>query len=274
MPIDPRLHTGFSADGSSYAVADDYAKLLGQALSSYEAKTGNPRGLYESKDEFDQRRQEAPDILSHELMALGGGGGYGRPLIPRTYNVKGNIVQYDPNTGKTKTVYESPKDLIPHTETQVKNWFANNPMMRQEESDALSELNQPNADVVDILGTRHPTLLKNPPYSTRFGPIYRGAQTKKMRAENSPVENIAPNISSLASERDRLTGTLAKNPDLPVATSGSYSNRIGEIDSLLQPQAAPEGGDDLVQVFNPKGLPKRIRASQLEQALKMGYRQR
>lgn len=98
---------GISADGLSYSVALDRDKAFGNAAAEYEARLKNPRaGGYDSPEALDR------EILS-PLRSLFGMGE--RKTIPqKTFEVGGNIVQVDPDTGKTKTVFTAPQTVKEH----------------------------------------------------------------------------------------------------------------------------------------------------------------
>ncbi len=279
MPIQRRRTDGFSEDGLSYSVASDFDKQIGQALAAQEARLKDPRYIPGAQVE----RPDAPDILNQELIdpvltAFGmpnsedraaRHGRYDRysnrnPDANRYTSVKGpngEAFVLDKTTGKTQPFDVPPghvaPTVIPKTGSQVSNWFQNSPTMQAEESEAVSKLNQPGADAVDILGLQHPTLIKNPPYATRYGPIYRSAMEKRQRAANVPTVSAEPNIGSLIAERDKLMGSLT--PDLPPDTASAITNRIGQIDQAVRQPGQGEDAEELITVINPKGKTVKIR---------------
>jgi hypothetical protein len=104
----PRRRDGFSDDGLSYSVADDYSKQMGQALANYEARTAHPRFIPGARVE----NPDAPDILKQELFdpittAFTGGGR--QALQPKTFHVGNELLQQDPFSGAVKSVYASQK---------------------------------------------------------------------------------------------------------------------------------------------------------------------
>jgi len=279
MPIPRRRTDGFSEDGLSYSVASDFDKQIGQALAAQEARLKDPRYIPGAQVE----RPDAPDILNRELIdpvltAFGmpnsedraaRHGRYDRAnsanLSPYAFTKdrNGNTVALDKRTGHAAIAMEAPQEhdvlQVPKTASQTANWFQNSPVMQDEETAALSELSQPGADAVDVLGVRHPTLLKNPPYATRFGPTYRSAMEKRQRAANIPTEAITPNVGALISERDKLAGSLT--PDLPPETTAAITNRIGQIDQAVRQPGQGEDTEELITVINPKGKTVKIRKS-------------
>ena len=102
----PNYGTGFSPDGLSYSVIDDFGKLRAQAMAQYEASMNNPRGYLETPQEYSARRASAPSIYQNELSAIpgmGGGADGGSPL--RTYKTPGGgVVGIDPMSGSSKTL--------------------------------------------------------------------------------------------------------------------------------------------------------------------------
>jgi hypothetical protein len=124
-PLQMRRMDGFSDDGLSYSVASDFNKIAGQALADYEARVKNPRGLHESEEEYNRRRNEAPNLLNAEigaLVSLFGGEPPQQPRYsgPKTFEIGNQIVQQDPITGQyvpvftgTPTPRPEPKFPIP-----------------------------------------------------------------------------------------------------------------------------------------------------------------
>lgn len=292
MPIQPRRTDGFSDDGLSYSVASDFDKQIGQALANQEARLKDPRYIPGALVE----RPDAPDVLNRELIdpvltAFGmptaeerlsrHGRYHDRPESATPFALTklpdGSIGAFDKRTGQFDVVNQASPEaaaqaaaikLVPKNASQTADWFQKSPVMQNEESQALAELAQPEADAVDILGTRHPTLLKNPPYATRFGPTYRSAMEKRQRAAAAPTEAVNVDIAKLVKERNDLASSLTS--DLPEGTQSAINDRIAQIDATMGPQAPQEGGDELVKVYNPKGKLVRIRRSDLGRV--PGYR--
>lgn len=188
----------------------------------------------------------------------------------------GKVFQVNRKTGKSRQIEmgEAPPE-VPKKRSEIADWFANSATMQAEETAALEKLKQ-GGDPVEVLGTQHPTLLKNPPYSTKFFPIFRAAMTSRNRLAGAPIEDISPDVAALVAEREKLTPRIEdKNSVLPPDVRSAITNRIADIDKLLKPDAATsEGDDELVPVINPKGKPTRIRRSDYEKALTEGYRDR
>lgn len=249
MPLSPRS-TGFSDDGLSYSVAGDYNKLLGQALANYEARVGNPRSFQESDADYATRVGSASGILGNELAPLG-------ISVPRTQQPKlvksgqdifaqnaagGLDLLHSGNPLMSKTG-RAAAPVVPETRSQISDWFSKSPTMKAEEAQALESLALPGADAFHVLGTQHPTLLQNSPYSERFGPIYRDAARRHNAIANKPIEPVNPNVSVLSAERARLMKELEANQGLPENTAMAYTNRVNEIDSILQPSYPDESGE-------------------------------
>lgn len=270
---DGYLPTGFTPDGLSYSVAADVSKNVGQSLANFEAATRNPRGLHESESEYNRRVSAAPGLLQAELAPFGLNVPTQRAQpSAKVMKVGDELIRIDPLTGKAESIFGTQQNKqVPKTASAIKNWFATSPTMRAEEEQALAKLSQPGADAFEILSVQHPTLLKNSPYSEKFGPIFRDAERRRARAGNLSVDNMAPNVSALAAERARIAKMLEGAEDLPVNTSGALSNRVAQIDEALTPGPTAGANDRLVIVYNPKGKLTQIRSSQLEKALKLGY---
>ncbi len=100
--------TGFSPDGQSYSVIDDFGKIAAQALAEYEARIKNPRNdiwgktLHEDTPEFlDQT------ILEPVRRLIGGSQNTTSPV--KTFEMGHDLVQYDPRTGQTKVAFKGPE---------------------------------------------------------------------------------------------------------------------------------------------------------------------
>ncbi len=97
---------GFSADGLSYSVANDFSKQMGQALADYEARTKNPRFIPGARVE----NPDAPDLLRQQLIdpieqAWQGN----RPAVKPIVHVVGNsLVQFDPRSNRTNVLFSNP----------------------------------------------------------------------------------------------------------------------------------------------------------------------
>ena len=108
----PRMQRsdGFSNDGLSYSVANDFGKLWGQALADYEARTAQPRSDVYGKT----LRDDTPEVLRSELLD---------PIIqrfsattprtshaaPRTYKFGNQLLSVDPLSGATKNLFTAPE---------------------------------------------------------------------------------------------------------------------------------------------------------------------
>lgn len=107
LAIRPRRRDGFSDDGLSYSVADDYSKQMGQALVDYEARTAHPRFVPGARVE----NPDAPDILKRELFdpittAFTGGGRNGNE---KYYHVGNELLRTDQLGGGVHSVYKTPE---------------------------------------------------------------------------------------------------------------------------------------------------------------------
>ena len=253
-----RLPTGFTADGLSYNRGDDIEANLADAWETYKAASRNPQGLWETDEEYKARTQAAPLNLDTELRALGMGG-----IIPLRSQYRAALSQP-----------VAPAVKVPSTKSEIANWYGQNQLMRDEEYAANQALSQPGADALDILVNQHPMLLQADPYAARYKPIYQAAlreREKQDALENAPVDEIAIDIADLARERGSLESALQQKK-LPAETKNAYKSRMADIDSLLAPTDAGGESDELVKVWNKNNQPKRIRASDLQRALKLGYR--
>ncbi len=254
MPIQRRRTDGFSDDGLSYSVASDFDKQIGQALAAQEARLKDPRYIPGAQVE----RPDSPDILNRELIdpvltAFGmdqdhSGRRYGRYDRPENASpftaVKSGKETFvlDKRTGRAMPMVtpdpeaqakEKSLELVPKNASATANWFQNSPLMRSEESQAISKLNQPGADPIDILGTQHPTLLANPPYATRYGPVYRSAMEKRQRAEKAKPKATADKTTPRVAERLKLANML-REPDIAPDTAERIRNRMAEIDAQFK----------------------------------------
>lgn len=82
---------GFSPDGLSYSVAQDYPKIIGQIMAEYEARVAHPKA------------GETPASLQQELISPfenAWGGNQTSTVQPRMFEVGNKIVQVDPRTGR------------------------------------------------------------------------------------------------------------------------------------------------------------------------------
>ncbi len=103
-----RRNDGFSDDGLSYSVANDFGKLWGQAMAEYDARTAKPRS-----DVFGQTLQEdTPQALQHQLLDPLTQH-FGAPTqthnTPRTYKFGNKLVSVDPMTGNAHEVFSTPE---------------------------------------------------------------------------------------------------------------------------------------------------------------------
>lgn len=111
-----RMNTGFSPDGLSYSVAGDYGKLAGEIWADYEAASRNPRGLFESPEEYKARVAAAPQRLQQEIAALRsmfGANDKFQPQTPRLFEIGNDIVQVDQNSGTVRKIFDSPETPRP-----------------------------------------------------------------------------------------------------------------------------------------------------------------
>lgn len=108
--IAAQRNDGFSQDGLSYSVANDFGKLWGQAMAEYDARTNAPRN-----DIYGETLEEdTPDSLRRQLLdplTQNFGGASSRPVktaSPRTYKFGDQLVSVDPRTGATNPIYTAP----------------------------------------------------------------------------------------------------------------------------------------------------------------------
>lgn len=121
-----RRMDGFSEDGLSYAVADDFSKMMGQAMAEQEARLADPRFVAGARVE----QPDAPDILQRELIdpvltAFGMDTGRrvadsraARPLAPRVFEMGNELISADPATGRTQVIHRQQKPQVEMTPRQ------------------------------------------------------------------------------------------------------------------------------------------------------------
>ena len=111
IQIQPKPAPGFSADGLSYSVAEDFPKIISQIASEYEARAKNPRynPFGPSPDSPEQLRKDGLkpwDELWSE-MAMGGGARPSAAVTPKTFEIGNRLIQMDA-TGKPVEIYAAP----------------------------------------------------------------------------------------------------------------------------------------------------------------------
>lgn len=98
---------GFSEDGLSYAVIDDFSKLASQALAEYEARIKKPRTDIWGKT----LQADTPAALDAELFQplrnLFGGAAVNAGL--KTYEIDNNLIGFNPTTNQTQKLFEGNK---------------------------------------------------------------------------------------------------------------------------------------------------------------------
>lgn len=120
-----RRMDGFSDDGLSYEVINDWGKLASQALAEYEARIANPR-----TDLFGRvRPEDSPAALDAELFQplrnLFGAGGNSQGM--RTYEIDNALVGYNPQTGGVTKLFEAPKskpEMTPRQKLEYQDLLA------------------------------------------------------------------------------------------------------------------------------------------------------
>jgi hypothetical protein len=111
IQIQPKPTPGFSSDGLSYSVAEDFPKIIAQISSEYEARAKNPRynPFGPSPDSPEQLRKEGLkpwDELWSE-MAMGGGARPSAAVAPKTFEIGNRLIQMDA-AGKPVEIYAAP----------------------------------------------------------------------------------------------------------------------------------------------------------------------
>jgi len=118
--------TGFSPDGNSYSVIDDFGKVAAQALADYEAQINNQRQQNLSLDSRGIVTAKPVDISTSDAIynstiaptqRLFEGGQSSRPAL-RTYkdDQSGDIIGIDPGTGQGRIVFKgTPKPEPTHS---------------------------------------------------------------------------------------------------------------------------------------------------------------
>lgn len=121
-----RRMDGFSEDGLSYAVSDDFSKMLGQAMAEQEARLNDPRFVAGARVE----QPDAPDILQRELIdpvltAFGLDTGRrvadsraSRAPATRLFEMGNELISADPATGRTQVIHRQQKPQAEMTPRQ------------------------------------------------------------------------------------------------------------------------------------------------------------
>lgn len=131
---------------------------------------------------------------------------------------------------------------LPHTASQVRDWYAQSPSMQAEDRAAREELkSQPPLTVME----NHPALAKYPPFSSVFRPIQRSAMMKSGKVND-------PKVAQLMAEKDRLLKRQEKF-DSSVSQSDRFAteDRLASIDRFLQDyvnEQEPVSASDSVQL--------------------------
>lgn len=169
----------------------DQQRMEQEGLEQYRS------GLLANKEtELAQRERAAEDLA-----------GYRSGLLQLKEGVEGR-----------KAAATGPKNAF-----ELSQAYASAPDMQAEEQKAMQKIHA-GMPLMDVLN-EHPTLVKYPPYSQRWGPLYREAINKSM----SPADDLR----KLATERNLLQNTLDKNVGLPDPTQKAIQGRITEIDSRI-----------------------------------------
>lgn len=114
----PELPSGFSmlpGGNLMYAVADDPEKLYAQAMAEYEARTKNPRlqGL-DSPERLYQELFAPLDAVYRQNV---------NPTSLKTFEIGDTLVSFDPQTQRSKVVYQAPPkaepDLTPRQKLEL-----------------------------------------------------------------------------------------------------------------------------------------------------------
>lgn len=228
-----RRNDGFSDDGLSYSVADDYSKLAGQAMAEYDARIKDPRYVPGGATPH----PDSPELLDAELFAPireRFGLNSRRTTAPKTYEIGNELVSLDPNTGKTNVVYSAPAKAAPEMSPRQKLEYG------------------------DLLGQRRALMGKS----------------FLMNEDRDKLSELDTQIKAFGSHPEASANPAVQPPKEPLWPGG---NVVGSLENNLfesPTPSTPKTTDDLISVVNPKGKPVKIRASQLEQALKSGYKRR
>jgi len=262
-PMDRELgrNSGFKilpGGNIGYSVADDEDKLMGQALAEYDARRNSPRYDY-YKQEYNPA--DDPEALRHELLDPISQR-FGRAFSPeRTFapakEVQPRIVKSGPDVFMLNPDTDQLELLHQGAAAPVK-------LTEREKSDLTDIENEITANRTMMMKQTEPELQK--PFRDRLLSL-----DKKRRAL------FAPKVAT-ADVSTAVTPTVVAPPP---------SGFIGDVDPLQQPTgpnafvppqpatnppSAIQGG--LVDVINPKGKATKIKATDLERALKEGYKQR
>ena len=134
---------GFSSDGLSYSVAQDFPKIMAQIASEFEARTSNPRynPFGPSPDAPEQLRREGLqpwDELWTDMATRGGR----QPVAatPKTYEIGNRLVQFDAS-GRPMEVYSAPEKPKPDEESALKKSLLEARMKKLSEATADPSLN-------------------------------------------------------------------------------------------------------------------------------------
>jgi len=101
---------GFSDDGLSYSVINDFDKLAAQALADYEARVKSPRIDIWGRTLPEDTPQGLDRELFQPLRTLFGGNSYSDSPALRTYKTgTGDIVGINPRTGESGIVFDAPE---------------------------------------------------------------------------------------------------------------------------------------------------------------------
>ncbi len=109
--------TGFSPDGQSYSVINDFGKIAAQALADYEAQINNQRrqnlsidsrGIVTAKPVDTATSEAIYNSTIRPIQSIIGGGAPQSGYTLRTYkdDASGNIIGINPRTGEGSVVFK------------------------------------------------------------------------------------------------------------------------------------------------------------------------
>jgi len=189
--------TGFSPDGLSYAVADDFAKLRGDALARFEAAMDaerrnrlsiDSRGIVDAKPIDANTAQGIYQSTIAPVETLFGreGSGY-RPSSPILREAGSDTFERDPVTGQWVKVLEGPKKAV--TEEEFKGPITEKSALHPQVFDTKTA-RQWERDI--RLGIIPPSLGTNQPLSTyaEFGRQSNAVPSSALSPESAGRTNV------------------------------------------------------------------------------------
>lgn len=284
----PRRNDGLMDDGRSYRVSDDFGKMWGEALADYEARTGTgqrsvaltpsdmDKGFISrvesaaptQQDLMDNPRIAAPlsdpievDALRHQLFdplmqrfgsdrqtSMRRSIAQPKQAIPRITKAGSDTYMEDPLTREWKKVVTGPRSasslrITPQQQSEIR-------VAERELTEARKAMDKiPNdRDNVDERGDA----------VRRF----RKAQQRHSSLVAPPAEEES--IDATVAEVIP-SGRIGDSPlDLPASGTAFMGDRGGP--NMIQ--------EDFVAVVNPSGKATRVKSSDLDRALKQGYKRR